>query len=388
MSSSSTDLDLSIASNVITYLSGTPFSSYQADILPGGNANFTFRLFLDNPSPMISGGMKTVVLKHAKGWSKSSPSFTLKIERQAIEAFALQRVRQILDDSENAGSSLVTVPRVLLHDPVAHVIIMEDAGENSEPLKALLRRTSLPSGNLARLCHDLGHFLADIHNRGSKDPELMEKVGSNEEMRSITSWITYDRVVPILRGEKEYSGLLSPSLLGADGLSEQDMARIGQLCSQRAAEIRAAVEVFTMGDFWTGNIICRRDAASGAVEKAFVVDWEVTKPGIPFLDFGQLAAELYTIGCFHPEREEELRDALKAYGKAYAKSRETSVDELFVRGAGSHLGAHLAVITPTVEGWGTREQVREVVKQGTEFILKGIEGDMVWLQDSVVGGLM
>ncbi|KAJ7052705.1 kinase-like domain-containing protein [Mycena amicta] len=302
-----------------------------------------------------------------------------------IEACALQRVRDILDNANAA--SLVTVPKVFFHDSEAHVIIMEDAGENSETLKALLRRTGLPSGNLNQLCGDLGRFLATIHNRGSEDAALMEKVNQNEEMRRITAWITYERVLPILRGEGDFKDLLSPSLIGPEGLSENDLARLEELCSQRTAEIHAAKDVFTMGDFWTGNVICRVNRVSGIVEKAFVVDWEVTKPGVPFLDFGQLAAELYTIGCFHSERLKEIEVGLKEYGRAYAEWREQQVDEAFVRGAGSHVGAHLAVITPTVDGWGTKDQVRGVVEEGTKFLLKGIEGDMVWLRNSAVGGV-
>ncbi|KAJ7052720.1 kinase-like domain-containing protein [Mycena amicta] len=381
----SSELDLSEPDDVLKYLSATPFASSRVEVLSGGNANFTFRLFLQNPSA-ASGGAETVVLKHAKGWSKTSRTFALEVGRQDIEACALQRVRDILDNANAA--SLVTVPKVFFRDSQAHVIIMQDAGENSETLKALLRRTGLPSGNLTQLCGDLGRFLATIHNRGSEDAALMEKVNQNEEMRRITAWITYERVLPILRGEGDFKDLLSPSLIGPEGLSENDLARLEELCSRRMAEIHAAKDIFTMGDFWTGNVICRVNRVSGIVEKAFVVDWEVTKPGVPFLDFGQLAAELYTIGCFHSERRKEIEVGLKEYGRAYAEWREQQVDEAFVRGAGSHVGAHLAVITPTVDGWGTKDEVRGVVEEGTLFLLKGIEGDMVWLRNSAVGGLV
>ncbi|KAJ7056861.1 hypothetical protein C8F01DRAFT_1256808 [Mycena amicta] len=156
----SSELDLSKPDDVLKYLSATPFASSRVEVLSGGNANFTFRLFLENPSA-ASGGAETVVLKHAR-WSKTS------------RTFALERVRGILDNANAA--SLVTVPKVFFHDSEAHVIIMEDAGENSETLKALLRRTGLPSGNLNQLCGDLGRFLATIHNRGSEDAALMEKV--------------------------------------------------------------------------------------------------------------------------------------------------------------------------------------------------------------------
>lgn len=47
-----------------------------------------------------------------------------------------------------------------------------------------------------------------------------------------------------------------------------------------------------MGDLWTRNVIVivRANEETGEVEQVFVIVWEVTQPGIPFLDFGQLAA--------------------------------------------------------------------------------------------------
>ncbi|KAF7329590.1 APH domain-containing protein [Mycena kentingensis (nom. inval.)] len=373
------ELDLAEASDVLKYLSSTPFASSRVEMLSGGNANYTYRLFLEEPSS-ASGGFPTVVMKHSKAWSRTSRSFELKIARQEIEAFALQRVRAILDA---ASPSIVTVPTVFLYDPTHAVIIMEDAGENSETLKSLLRRTSLLHANLTQLCADLGRFLATIHNHGSADAELMSKVGTNEQMRWITAWITYEGVLPILKGEGPYAGVVSPAL----DLPSADLERLASLCKTRIAQVYAAADTFTMGDFWTGNVICRLNPLSGQVEKAFVVDWEVAKPGVPFLDWGQLAAELYTIGCFHPARAAEIGVGLDAYGRAYRDARESGVDEEFVRGAESHVGAHLAVITPTVTGWGTKEEVREVVKKGTEFMLKGLDGDIEWLKTSVVSGL-
>ena len=202
-------------------------------------------------------------------------------------------------------------------------------------------------------------------------------------MRRITAWITYERVVPILKGEGQYEGIL-----GSDGpaLAKSDLARLETFTQTRMNEIFAAKDVFTMGDFWTGNVIVRVNEETREVERAYVVDWEVTKPGIPFLDFGQLAAELYTIGCFHENRRQEVDEGLRAYGRAYASIRK--VDEEFVRGAGSHVGAHLVAITSTVSGWGTKERVREVVREGTMYLLKGIDGDREWLRSSIVAGLI
>ena len=131
-------------------------------------------------------------------------------------------------------------------------------------------------------------------------------------MRMITSWITYQRIGGVLKGENSDADYGAP-FVGegiTDAVSEGDMARLERFAERRIREIYAATDVFTMGEFWTGNIIVRVNEETKAVEKAYVVDWEVTKPGIPFLDFGQLAAELYTVGCFHEERRQEIDEGL------------------------------------------------------------------------------
>ena len=86
---SSSSPDLSRAEDVLEYLANTPFASTHVETLSGGNANFIFRLHLQNPSANPSEA-KTAVLKHAKGWSASDKSFPLTVERQVSKRLAIQ----------------------------------------------------------------------------------------------------------------------------------------------------------------------------------------------------------------------------------------------------------------------------------------------------------
>ena len=78
MKDSTASLDLSLVSDVLTYLEDTPFASKSAVVLSGGNTNFLFRLHLLE----AYSGQRTLVLKHSKDFAATSPSFKLNEQRQ------------------------------------------------------------------------------------------------------------------------------------------------------------------------------------------------------------------------------------------------------------------------------------------------------------------
>ncbi|EWY99917.1 hypothetical protein FOYG_03844 [Fusarium oxysporum NRRL 32931] len=50
------------------------------------------------------------------------------------------------------------------------------------------------------------------------------------------------------------------------------------------------------GDFWTGNIVLPNAAIKEGTEiPLFVVNWELTRLGLPSVDFGQMIAEMYAL---------------------------------------------------------------------------------------------
>lgn len=283
------------------------------------------------------------------------------------------------------ADALATVPAVLHHDPDAHVIIMEDAGPDARNLKDLLRESPLSELASRELGTALGQFLVAVHVNGTADTDLLAGVQKNDDSRRITAWMTYGRLFETLKGQGVRAGLFDPPLVGIDGLSDEQVEEIGQYADAVMKEIYDAQTVFTMGDFWTSNIVVRL-TPSGEIERIFVIDWEMAKPGLAFLDFAQFTAEMNTLRRFHPEADTSVNTALDAYVDAYRSG--VHIGEQFVRSAAAHVGAHLISITPGVKTWGSKEKMREVVEEGIEYLLGGIHGNPEWLMSSVIGGLL
>lgn len=139
-----------------------------------------------------------------------------------------------------------------------------------------------------------------------------------------------------------------------------------------------------MGDFWPGNVVVSLNAENG-IQRAFVVDWELVKLGVPGVEIGQFSAEIDLLRRFHPETKECMDLLLSAYFATYRKMCTPSVD--LARRTLVRWGAHLVGLVPRIE-WGGDEKTRETFKDGLELLVKGQTADEAWLAQSFVGGLM
>lgn len=107
----------------------------------------------------------------------------------------------------------------------------------------------------------------------------------------------------------------------------------------------------------------------GALTHAYVLDWELSKTGLPGIDIGQFAAEIHLLRRFHPEVcEKTAALVLEHFLREY--KLVASPDEEDIRRANVHIGAHLVVLTGRVE-WGEKERTREVVLEGARMIANG-----------------
>ncbi|KAL5494727.1 hypothetical protein ACEPAI_188 [Sanghuangporus weigelae] len=254
------ELDLSRAEDVIAYLADTPFASNHAETLSGGTVNFINRLHLVNPLVIVEGA-QTVILKHA--WRPIKNSY-LKPDGRQDNGITF---------CESASRELGTA---------------------------------------------LGRFLTALHVHGSTDSELPDAVRKNDDGRRITPWITYGQLLDTLKRSTQNIRLIEP-LAGAEAPSEAEIEEISALADATIKKIYEAQTIFTMGNFWAGNVIVRL-TNNGAIERMFVVDWEFAKPGIAFVDFAQFAAEMHTLKRFHPEATVSVDSALRTYGEAYKKA--------------------------------------------------------------------
>lgn len=268
---------------------------------------------------------------------------------------------------------LARVPRLHHHDKKEHVLIMDDCGAEAMTLKQLLKEGLLDIPACRIVGRELGAFLATIHRECMKDQELMQYLDQNTEMKRLSAMMTYGRLVDTLTGKRKGQigdAVVDPPL--AKSLPEGTIQAVEMIVQETSQAIIGAdaKSVFTMGDFWTGNIVVSTSVSTPGVltvERIFVIDWEVTKPGLPCLDFGQFVAEMHTLRRFHENPAKELVDeALNEFFAAYKEGYP--VDDVYLRGATAHLGAHLVAWTPVV-GWAPKETVRHVVEEGVKFLI-------------------
>lgn len=119
------------------------------------------------------------------------------------------------------------------------------------------------------------------------------------------------------------------------------------------------------------------------LKKVVVVDWEMARIGLPGMEVGQFAAEIFFCGRFHPDICKDTSKAvLDNFFSSYAS--KFGVTKELAKRALVHFGTHLAVIGPTV-GWGEKEMSREVALEGARAIVEAHEGR---LRESIVGGLL
>jgi len=75
--------DLTSVDGVREYLFDTPFAASGVAKISGGNANFTYRIFLLRPYVVQSGReVSTMVLKHAEAYVANIPDFAFSPARQ------------------------------------------------------------------------------------------------------------------------------------------------------------------------------------------------------------------------------------------------------------------------------------------------------------------
>lgn len=271
----------------------------------------------------------------------------------------MKAVKEILPTT-----SLVTVPAVHLHDEEAAVIIMSDCGENIISLKDLLLRDgAIPVSTAHAVGSALGEFLAQVHTWGNSE-EVLDFFEGNMQARTLTAWVTYGRAVSTVSGaESRLSALQDPPL----DIPETQLQAVAEVAERTADAIRTARETIVHGDFWPGNVLVKLAETGGEVERIYVMDWELVKPGLSGCDVGQFCAELHQARSFYPANAEPASTVLDAFLCAYKAKRGGEMTSV-ARLAQTHLGAHIAVFTARNSSWKDRETVRKLVLEGVRYL--------------------
>ena len=273
----------------------------------------------------------------------------------------MNKMREILP-----SDSLARVPIIYFHDEASHVIIMEDAGQDSVNLKELLRRPNPPSAATgAVIGRALGEFIARLHVWGKTDQgrASLDFFDGHLQARDICAWATYGRLEDTIVGKSEFIPLIHDPPLPVTSV---ELEKISKIAEERAEEMRRSRETMTMGDFWSGNVLVDLDRGNDGSEKlrkVFVVDWEVARPGVAAFDVGQFQAEIYTVRHFNPV----CGPASEALDAAFLEGYLSIQPELDRQKAAQHLAMHLVIWTARV-GWEPAEKTRALVEHGLRSI--------------------
>lgn len=267
-------MDLTTDQGIKSYLTTTPGlypTCHKIDRLPEGFGGFVYRAHLGESSSSSS-----VIVKHVQPNAARAQAWKLDQTRLEFEYKALQLLAQA---QFQAGDGGVRPPQCLHFDRDNWVLILEDAGD-LPTLKSWLQPGKITTEDAQTLGRNLGHYLATIHETSTNQPALLSDFTGNETAKSLSSQL--------------YFGML-PSAAAQHGFEGEHIQKAAE---QGKADVLKGTECLTLGDFWTGNVLVSNP------KELYVLDFELTKPGTPDFDIGQMAAEMYCLACF--------RDATRA----------------------------------------------------------------------------
>ena len=254
-----------------------------------------------------------------------------------------------------------------LYDDLHHVIVMDDAGENTRTLKDIILAGSLSQ----RLAEDIGSacgaFLANLHEIGSANNEALEWAAGNKLAREILAWATYGRLVETVDGsDKSIPELQDPCL----PLSPDQLDLLKKVAHLRQEETMSNNETFIMGDFWPGNLLVSLSPDGQSLERIVVVDWEVCRAGMSGVDVGQFCGDLRVLLVHRIELKTTVNTLMEHFINTYDNTRPNH-DQIWAEKAAVALGMHLAVWGPRIPyADSTKQKVRDMVTMGIDYITK------------------
>lgn len=112
----------------------------------------------------------------------------------------------------------------------------------------------------------------------------------------------------------------------------------------------------------------------GETQNAFVVDWECLQLGRREDDVGQMLAEMYELKLFRG------LDAGLWLASSMLSTYGTDGSDEFAFRVALCIGQHLVQWGPRAGGWGTAEQVNEVLTVGRDIIVHSWAKDRAWFE--------
>ncbi|KIW01974.1 uncharacterized protein PV09_06809 [Verruconis gallopava] len=352
-------MDDTIAEKIKCTLSKTDWKVSRLERIAGGNANFTYRGYLES-------GNGTIVIKHSEPFAALNADYQLDVGRSDYEWFMLSTLSP--KPPARTDSFLVRSPKAL--GSFEHTKLIEDL-PNSTTVKAYLSKygADLQSEVASELGTAIGRWLSWFH--GWID-------GDDEEAVAVRNKIQHNPMA----GPREYLyiGSYRDSMAQfpteVDWPSDEQMGRIEKAVRAMYQRREGGIH----GDFWTGNMILPDRAPAkenrsreGEVDKIFILDFEVSQLGSRSQDLAQCLAELWMVYHFY-EAQAPLH-VMRGFISGYAAGQ----DEQFALQIAMHFGIHIVVISWRY-GWPKGDKLVECVRFGNSCLVKGFEGDVDWFK--------
>ncbi|KAE8150745.1 kinase-like domain-containing protein [Aspergillus avenaceus] len=358
-----------LADAILAELSATPYACSSVEQLSGGTANFVFRGTLLRP---LEDGTETVVIKHTEDYVASNREFKLSAERCLIEKSILNSLNnfpgtEFTSDEDTTKQFTARTPRHFYFNPSTNTQVMEnlpDAVDLKSFFVSHVANQNVPREWAVSLGRTLGRWLASFHSwtKETSQMDLELEMEKNRMWQDLKFSINYENLVNLV-------GMYPELLESSRGIFEKvkDMAR-----SETGRKDGDGYGVIH-GDFWSGNVILPRTSldTQHANTPLLVIDWEISQCGSRALDLGQMLAELYQLKHFKDI------DAGVWIIQGIVEEYSAITEEMAFRTL-IHVGTHFICWGSTIPGWGTDEQVVDVVRLGRDLIVKAWEKDKNW----------
>ncbi|KAF3395741.1 hypothetical protein F1880_007292 [Penicillium rolfsii] len=342
-------------------LAQSSFPCSSLDRLSGGTANFVFR------GTPLNGDPESIIIKHTKNYLASNASFKLDAERCRFEG-AILKALDGLQSYESSQKIIVKTPRLFHFDKETNTQILEDLPDSVDLKHYLISDLSREISKISAraLGHSLGSWLRSFHKWASK-PEQAETrgiLGGNQALKTLKFYINFTWLLDTIQN--------FPAILEG---SREIFEKVRDFAAEelKRTEIDDEYNVIH-GDFWTGNVLMpNAPLTSDSKTTLMVIDWEMAHIGSRALDLGQMIAEIYETKLF--KNAEHGIWVIESFMDAYGP-----VSDKFAFRVAIQVGAHLICFGSRVPGWGSPEQVEEVVKVGRDLIVEAWKENKPWFK--------
>jgi hypothetical protein len=113
----------------------------------------------------------------------------------------------------------------------------------------------------------------------------------------------------------------------------------------------------------------------------FVIDWEFTQLGPKAYDLGQILGDLYERLHFTPASAASVQSLIRGFAAGYGVLDDDEAFRVAIH-AGQHLVCWYIRRDPTASFGCSIETVREAVRVGTEFVVRGWKRQRRWFERS------